>query len=344
MPGPSDLPPVPEEQRYVRGHDGTRLFVRTAGPAGSWRVPSIAERREHRELQREERQQGRSDSDTPPPTSWRIDHEAARRTTARTAILCDGVLCDGFIWRHLFGALSRMMPVAHWNYRGHGRSAAPEDMTNLGPVAHGRDLSCVREAIGNPEVVLFGHSMGTQVALENYLQNPEGVKGLVLMCGSFGRVTHTFRGLPLLELMLPKILEFEQKHPYILRALWSNLPTELAYNVASRMRDVDPDRIRHDDLLPYLQHQARMDPGLFLRMLREAGTHSVESKLAEIDVPVLIIAAELDTFTPATLSVYMSEALPRARLVMVKGGSHVAPLEQPELFENEIRTFLESLT
>lgn len=236
------------------------------------------------------------------------------------------------------------MPVAHWNYRGHGRSAAPEDTNRLGVDAHAADLSCVRESIGDPPVVLIGHSMGTQVCLENYLADPNRIRGIVLICGSFGRVTHTFRGLPLLELLLPKILEFEQKHPFLLRAVWSSIPTELAYNVASKMRDVDPERVRYDDMLPYLSHMTRVDPGLFLRMLREAGMHSAESHLADIDVPILIIAGERDTFTPPTLSVYMSEALPHAKLVTVKGGSHVAPLEQPELFADEIRQFLAGLS
>jgi len=322
----SERPPVPEEQRYVRGHDGTRLFLRTAGPDEAWsmvRTPTLPD-------------------DAPPPSSWA--GSPPRHTKGLTAVLCDGVLCDGFIWRYLWAELARTMPVAHWNYRGHGRSATPVDKDRVSVGAHAADLSSVREAIGNPPVVLFGHSMGTQVCLENYLVAPSDVRGLVLICGSFGRVTHTFRGLPLLELMLPKILEFEQKHPFLLRAVWSNIPTELAFNVASRMRDVDPERIRHEDLVPYLTHMARVDPGLFLRMLREAGTHSVESKLAEIDVPVLIIAGEHDTFTPATLSVYMSEVLPRAKLVTLKGGSHVAPLEQPDIVASEVAAFVKSLT
>ena len=41
------------------------------------------------------------------------------------AILCDGIACDGFIWKYLWDDLAPTAPLTHWHYRGHGRSAAP---------------------------------------------------------------------------------------------------------------------------------------------------------------------------------------------------------------------------
>jgi hypothetical protein len=31
------------------------------------------------------------------------------------AIFCDGILCDGFIWKYMWGALAPFMPVVHWH-------------------------------------------------------------------------------------------------------------------------------------------------------------------------------------------------------------------------------------
>src|SRR5438874_13510923 len=84
-----------------------------------------------------------------------------------TAILCDGIACDGFIWKYLWDDLAKVVSVAHWNYRGHGRSSKPEDPKAIEFEENAHDLSAVREAIGDPECVLFGHSMGCQVALES---------------------------------------------------------------------------------------------------------------------------------------------------------------------------------
>ena len=63
--------------------------------------------------------------------------------------------------------------------------------------------------------------------------------------------------------------------------------------------------------------------------------------IAEINVPVLVVAGEKDTFTPASLSESMVERIPGGELLMVHGGSHVAPIEQPELIGGRIKQFLE---
>src|SRR4051812_29201051 len=71
-----------------------------------------------------------------------------------TAVLTDGIACDGFIWKYLWDDLARWMRVAHWNYRGHGRSGRPEDPAAIELLDHARDLHAVRSALGNGDVVL----------------------------------------------------------------------------------------------------------------------------------------------------------------------------------------------
>jgi len=256
------------------------------------------------------------------------------------AVLCDGILCDGFIWRYLWDELAAVLPVVHWHYRGHGRSGAPVDPDRIDIAAHAQDLGCVRRHVGDPPVVLFGHSMGCQVALEAYRQRPDGVRGLVLLCGSFGNVLATFHGMPMLELVLPKLLDLALKAPDVVRAVWSRLPPQLALKIALKAGEIDPERVHPEDMLPYLSHMTHVDFPMFLRMLRAAGEHTAGDLLAHIDVPVLVVAGDRDTFTPSFLATAMAEALPRGELLMVTGGTHVAPIEQPELIDARIAQFL----
>jgi pimeloyl-ACP methyl ester carboxylesterase len=93
-------------------------------------------------------------------------------------------------------------------------------------------------------------------------------------------------------------------------------------------------------MLPYLHHMTHVDFPMFLRMLRAAGDHSASDWLSEIDVPVLIVAGERDTFTPSFLAQRMAEAIPGAELMMVQRGTHVAPIEQPEAVNARIESFL----
>jgi pimeloyl-ACP methyl ester carboxylesterase len=255
-------------------------------------------------------------------------------------IFSDGVLCDGFIWKYAWPALAKSHPVVHWHYRGHGRSAAPAEPEHVEIVDHAADLDAVRRHVGDPPCVLVGHSMGCQVALEAYRLRPQGVRGLVLVCGSSGHVTSTFHGVPLLDLILPSLLGIAQKMPDVVRALWSRVPPYLAFTIAARAHEIDPARVRAEDFLPYLSHMTHVDFPMFLRMLRAAGQHDARDLLPNINVPVLVVAGDRDTFTPPYLASEMAEAIPRCRLVTVPGGTHVAPIEQPELVNSAIGQYL----
>jgi pimeloyl-ACP methyl ester carboxylesterase len=257
-----------------------------------------------------------------------------------TAVLCDGIACDGFIWKYLWDDLAKTVPVAHWHYRGHGRSSRPADPARIEFLEHVRDLDAVRRELGDPPVVLFGHSMGCQVALESWRLRPEKIRGLCLICGSSGRITHTFRGTNVLAQVLPRLIERVDAHPDMARALWSRVPADLSLRIALLSGEVDARSVRPEDLIPYMKHMVDIDLPMFLRMLQSAGEHSAADLLDTIDVPVLVLAGDRDQFTPPVEAEQMAAALPQAELVMLAGGTHVVPIERPELVAERIEAFL----
>jgi pimeloyl-ACP methyl ester carboxylesterase len=119
------------------------------------------------------------------------------------------------------------------------------------------------------------------------------------------------------------------------------MPVEMALKIALKMGEVDPEKLQPEDLLPYLTHVTHVDVPMFLRMLQAAGAHSAEDMLGQIDVPTLVVAGGRDTFTPPALAEAMAKAIPGADLFVVERGSHVAPIEQPDVINARIRTFLE---
>ena len=254
--------------------------------------------------------------------------------------LCDGVACDGFIWKYLWDDLAALAPLTHWHYRGHGRSAPPMDPAHVTVTDNAADLWRVRQALGDGPCVLVGHSMGCQVILESYRAHPENIRGIVLLCGSYGKITSTFHGGPILEIILPKLLDLATNNPDLVRAVWSRLPVDMALKIALKMGEVDPENVRPEDLMPYLQHVTHVDVPMFLRMLQAAGEHTALDLLPDIKVPVLVVAGERDTFTPPGLAEGMAKSIPGAEFLMVQRGSHVAPLEQPQLVDERIAQFL----
>jgi pimeloyl-ACP methyl ester carboxylesterase len=256
-------------------------------------------------------------------------------------LLCDGIVCDGFIWKYLWDDLAAVGPVAHWHYRGHGRSAAPADPHRIQVADFAADLDAVRRHLGDPgQVVLVGHSFGVQVALEAYRLRPEKIGGLVLCCGASGRVTETFKGTNVLAQVLPRLIAWVESRQELVRALWSRVPADLSIKIAYAMREVDVDNMRPEDLRPYLEHAASVDPQFFFRTLRAAGEHSAEDLLPQIRVPVLVVAAERDSFTPPSLARRMAEAIPSSEVLELAGASHAAPIERPDVVRARVTQFL----
>lgn len=257
-------------------------------------------------------------------------------------VLTDGIGCDGFAWRYLAPRLAERHRVVHWHFRGHGRSGPPHDRERLSIEDLACDLRVVCRHWNVERPVIVAHSMGVQVALEYYHQNPGGVAALVLMCGTFGRITTTFHGTDLLDQMLPGLIRGAQMFPGVARAVWGRVPAALAFRVACAGRELDRDRIQEEDFQRYWEHAALMDPDVFLRMLRRAGEHDARGFLTTVDVPTLVVAAEHDTFTPMALADEMANAIPHAEIEVIDEASHAAPVEQPDRIAERLEDFLAS--
>jgi pimeloyl-ACP methyl ester carboxylesterase len=55
---------------------------------------------------------------------------------------------------------------------------------------------------------------------------------------------------------------------------------------------------------------------------------------------VLVVAGEVDSFTPPDVSRAMAEAIPEAELALLPHGSHLLPLEQHEEVGRLVTDFL----
>lgn len=269
----------------------------------------------------------------------RLFFEALGRGTP-PIVLIDGIGCDGFAWRYLAPRLAANHQVVHPHFRGHGRSGPPVDRTKLSIEDLARDLRRVVDHLGLDQLVVAGHSMGVQVALEYYRQNAADVGGLILMCGSFGRITSTFHGTNLLERALPGLVRGTHLFPKLARAVWGRIPTNVAFRVARAGGQLDAGRIQEEDFQRYWEHASLMDPDVFLRMLDHAGTHDAREFLGDIEVPTLVVAAEHDTFTPLALAEEMAAAIPTSDLEVIEDASHAAPVEQPDSIAERIEDFL----
>jgi pimeloyl-ACP methyl ester carboxylesterase len=255
-------------------------------------------------------------------------------------VLCDGLGCDGFAWKYLLSDLRRSHQVLRWHYRGHGRSGVPSDPGRIGMLYNCEDLAHLMDAAGISAAVIFGHSMGVQVALEFHRRHPERVLALVLICGSYGNPLDTIHDAPMLKSTFPILRGLVERFPALAsRLIRVVLKTEVAMKLVISM-ELNRQMLHRVDIVPYFDHLAQMDPRVFVRTLDSLAEHSAWDHLSRVDVPTLIISGEKDRFTPSWLSHRMAESVPGAQFMIVPQGSHTAPLEQPELIWRKVERFL----
>jgi pimeloyl-ACP methyl ester carboxylesterase len=267
---------------------------------------------------------------------------------------CNGVGVSTFFWKYVTRQFSDRYTVIVWDYRGHGRSERQLDpqSADMSIDRHADDLKAVLEAVaearGLPRaqpVLLMGHSMGCQVALETRRRSPHLVHGLVLMLGTAGRTLSTFFDWP----HSPKL--FHAAHRALFRAgprgndlLRPLIDSPLAFTFATKFSLVDPFYTLAEDFKPYLAHLATLDLRLFIENVCKTNEHDAWDLLPVLDRPLLVVAAENDKFTPMWCSEKIVSDTPGAELMVLADASHAALIEQPETINHRLERFIRERT
>jgi pimeloyl-ACP methyl ester carboxylesterase len=270
--------------------------------------------------------------------AWR-----AEGSGPRALIACNGVGLTTFLWRRLSAYFARLgaYTFVTWDYRGHGGSPIPDDPESLTIARCARDLWTVADAAGIGATVLLGHSMGAQVILEGYRQQPERVLALVPIMGASGNVLRTFLRVPALDPLLRLLVEIGSKNALLAeRALRAVLKIPGVWEAIRALGVVHPDLCPREDFEPYFAHLSQLDLRGYFALARDLLSHDATDVLEAVAVPVLVIAAERDLFVPAARSQEIAARIAGAELLVLRQGSHAALVEQPELVALTLEKFL----
>lgn len=256
-------------------------------------------------------------------------------------VLCNGMGVSTFFWKYFENAFKNHFQVITWDYRGHGRSAAPKNRDNVSVQALVEDCKAVCDELKVKKALFIGHSLGTQVVLEFYRRHPRYVAGIVSCLGTFGRPMDYFYNSPLskyiFEVFTALGLLFPKQSNFLSQLLIKN---PFWYQLGGLMKMINTGMADKADAQKYVDHILSLDPQFFAKLSRSVQSHSAEDMLKRLKIPTLIIGADGDTFTPVWLAKKMHRVIPKSELIIIKNGSHAALVEQPELINLRIEKFL----
>ncbi len=238
------------------------------------------------------------------------NHETFVRDEGRgePLVLVHGVAFDHRMWADVVAQLGPSVRAIVYDLRAHGAdggAAAPRDYSQLAT-----DLVGLLDHLGLERVHLAGLSLGGQVVQQVALDHPARVASLSLIC------TRAAPFPPFAE--AADIAERDGIEGQVAGAL------ERWFGPAAVAADEAPVRYARERL-------ASCPPQTWAACLRLIAGFDAMGRLPELEVPTLLVAAELDGVARPEHMREMATRLGGARFELVDGGRHMLCFQEPAL-------------
>lgn len=226
------------------------------------------------------------------------------------------------MWTAQETALSSQFRVITVDLRGHGESDAP--LWHYGMDQFADDVKTLLDHLSVPQAVFVGLSMGGYILFAFYRKYADRVKGVILADtraqadtaeGKEGRfqmaqIAYKKGAAAIADLMIPKLFcpATVQTKPELVQKVRAMIEGNQVSGIAGDLMAM----AERPDSIPLL---------------------------SQITCPTQIIVGELDLATPPSDATLMVEQIPGARLAVIRGASHLSNLEQPDMFNQIVRSF-----
>jgi 3-oxoadipate enol-lactonase len=232
-------------------------------------------------------------------------------------LLIHGLLCDLTCWRYQVDSLARHYRVIMVDLKGFGKSTKPRKEYRVH--SHADDLFKLLQHLKITQTHVCGLSMGGMVAEVLAIKFPQVVKGLVLADSA----------AMIADYAVSDRLTLISDHDMNWFADWGTkkilrLASDEAKNhVREMIRRVDRNDYR-------------------LAIISTAG-FNIANELKKIQGPVLIIQGEKDETVPMWHAEQLKSWIPEANFVIMKGASHMTPVDNPAEFNMLVLDFLKEV-
>ena len=225
-------------------------------------------------------------------------------------LLSHGFSATSQMWKPQISALSQDHTLITWDLRGHGQSDSPEELNRYSESLTTGDMAAILDETGFETAVIGGLSLGGYMSLAFCADYPQRVRGLLIIDTGPGFKNDAAR------------------------ENWNSYAESAAQGIGESGGDTSdsPERLQsaHRDI--------RGVANAGRSMLKQYNARVIES-LPGIKVPAIVVVGEEDEGFIASTD-YMAAKIPGADKLVIANAGHASNMDQPEVFNRGILTFL----
>ncbi|KOP80075.1 alpha/beta fold hydrolase [Cytobacillus solani] len=245
----------------------------------------------------------------------------------KTVVLLHGFLSSTFSFRHLIPLLKTEFSVISVDLPPFGKSGKSTSYI-YSYENHSMTIIKLCESLQLKDIIIIGHSMGGQIALNIAYLRPDLIAQCVLLCSS------AYLQKSKRSLIMSSYLPFF--HLFIKRYLEKSGVEKNLRNVVYDHSKIDKE-MEKGYLEPFLED--RIFHAL-TRMIRDREGDLPNEKLHEIHTPCLLIWGEHDKVVPLHIGKQLHKDLKNSKLIVLKETGHLVPEEKPEEVLFHIKNFV----
>jgi len=252
-----------------------------------------------------------------------MNYELSGRKDDPVVMLSHSLGSSLVMWNPQMKALEPHFQLLRYDIRGHGKSEAPPGAYTLELL--GEDAVALLDILEIEKVHWVGLSMGGMIGQSVALNYPRRLKSLAL-CDTTAAIAPEAQ--PLWQERIDAVRE---------KGVASQLEPTMERWFTPSFLKLNP------YMLGVIRNEFLATPAQgYLGCIYAIRKLNYLDRLSEIKIPTLIMVGEDDAGTPVSASEAMHQVIPNSKLVIITSARHLSNVEQPEIFNTSLLTFLKS--
>jgi pimeloyl-ACP methyl ester carboxylesterase len=232
----------------------------------------------------------------------------------KTLVFIHGSGGDHTNWLGQYTSLKNAFNITALDLPGHGRSEGPGERN---VAAYVEWVKKILDSLGILTPVLIGHSLGAAICMSFAIRYDRSAAAVVPVAGGVKMPVN------------PMILEGLKKDPA------SIIGMAAKFSVAKQNRE------KFSSLLT--ESLSRINPEILYGDFSACDGLDITEAVAGIRIPALVVCGVEDKMTPPSLSRFIGDHIPGARLALIEGAGHFVMMENQEAFNAALTDFVNSL-